>query len=138
MHIKTGILSCLFLGVTTAFGAPADTLKYKLGLANTGILNHTRLVNAYTISNTVRLGIKGRKTEMDAGANYTYGVTDNELVNNDFNATLSGNRYVFEDRRFYAWVLSAYESSYSLGVASRTQLGGGLAWSPVDSPRALP
>ena len=124
------------MGVCTASAAPSDTLQYKLGLANTGILNHTRLLNAYTLSNTVKLGIKGRKTELDAAANYTYGVTDNELVNNDFTGNLSGNRYVFADRRFYIWGLGAYESSYSLGVASRTQVGGGIAWSPIDSPRA--
>jgi hypothetical protein len=126
----------LFPGFCTAFAAPSDTLQYKLGLANTGILNHTRLTNAYTLSNTLRFGVKGRKTELDAGANYTYGVTDNELVNNDVTANLSGNRYVFADRRFYIWGLGAYESSYSLGVASRTQTGIGIAWSPIDSPRA--
>ncbi len=136
MRAKILTLSCLLWPLLQAAAAPADTLQYKLGLANTGILNHTRLTNAYTISNTVKFSVKGRKTELDAGANYTYGVTDNELVNNDVTANLSGNRYVFADRRYYIWAIGAYESSYSLGVASRTQAGAGVAWSPIDSPRA--
>ena len=136
MYAKIGLFGLLLFSFYKTVAAPSDTTQYKLGLVNTGILNHTRVINTYTLSNTVRLGIRGKKTELDAMANYTYGVTDNELVNNDLTASISGNRYVFTNRRFYAWGLGAYESSYSLGVASRTQLGAGIAWSPIDSPRA--
>ncbi len=132
-------LLVFLLGLLSFFQAaaePSDTTRYKIGLINTGIYNHTEVTETYTLSNTLRLGIKGRLTELDATANYTYGETNNELVNNDVTANIAGNRYVFANRRFYLWGLGTYESSFSLGVASRTQLGAGIAWSALDSPRA--
>ena len=65
---------------------------------------------------------------------WVYGAQKDELTNNDFtaNGTIDLNKGI---RKLYYWGLINFDKSYSLDINYRLQIGAGVAYTIIDSPK---
>ncbi|MEO6720405.1 MAG: DUF481 domain-containing protein [Ferruginibacter sp.] len=110
-----------------------DSTFYMLRYATTGIINRTNDASSYTIANALKLSVSKKLIVLNSTSNWIYGKQQSRLINNDFTTALDFNRYLNENKKFYYWGLGTYESNYSLKVNYRTQMGIGVAYSPIDT-----
>lgn len=130
--MKLFVLSvCLVFILKNSNAQFNDSTFYFFRYVATGIASRTNDASNYTISNALRFSIKKKRLTLNSNANWVYGQQEKRLVNNDFFSAIDVN-YYRPLRKFYYWGLVTYESSYSLKVNNRTQLGLGAAYSVVD------
>ena len=108
-----------------------DSTFYLFGYSTTGIINKTNDASSYAITNALKFSIKKKSVSLNSSSNWIYGQQQKHLTNNDFNSALDFNWYR-DFKNFYYWGLGTFESSYSLKVNSRTQMGLGGAYNLVD------
>ncbi len=113
-----------------------DSTFYQLRYATTGILNRTNEASSYAITNALRFSVSKKSIALNSNVSWVYGQQRERLTNNDFAGTLDVN-WFRNNTRFYYWGLVNYESSYSLKVNNRTQLGAGIAYTLVESEKAF-
>jgi hypothetical protein len=126
-------LLILLLTSTNLYAQFNDSTFYLVRYAATGILNRTNDASAYAITNALRFSVSKKSITLNSSTNWIYGEQQDRLTNNDFSTALDLNIFS-KIQNLYYWGLGTYESSYSLRVNNRTQLGAGLAYNVVDRP----
>lgn len=125
---------CILFNSTTAFSQFNDSTFYLVRYSATGIINRTNDASSYALTNALRFGVTKKKLSLNSSSSWTYGQQQKRVTNNDFFTALDFNWYPNDEKRLYYWGLGTYESSFSLKVNSRTQMGLGAAYNFIDKP----
>lgn len=122
------LISLCYTHVSMAQENKEDIKHHKVNIAATGSLNKTTndVINVYNTN--IRYGYTIDNAEFNASAKWIYGSKTAGLSNNDVIVTVDGNRYHKRIKKFNAWVLGSFTSSYSLNIFSQFQAGAGLAY----------
>lgn len=128
-----GLFSVLFV-VCGLFAQAqfSDSVTHYVRLSAAGNLNRSNNSTAYLLNNDVRYSVKNKRTTVNAVASWLYGEQDNQVTNNDFNATGDFNLY-HDSSNLYYWALANYATSYSLKINSQLQTGLGAAYNFVNT-----
>lgn len=130
------IITCLVLFLFLhSFAQFNDSTHYHFRYAGTGALNKTNTAKSYIFSNNAGFNISQKKLALDASASYNYGQQNQVLTNNDFNANTTLD-FGKGKQALYEWGLANYQTSFSLQIAYKVQLGAGLGFIILDSPKA--
>ncbi len=126
-------VALLLVGILTfkCLNAQSKDSTYFIRYGLTGIINRTNEASSYTIANDLNFNAKKKKVVLNSSSSWVYGQQQKRLTNNDFTTAVDVIRYFKEnpaERKFYYWVHTAYETSFSLRVNSRLQSGAGGAW----------
>ena len=109
-----------------------DSTFYYLRYATTGIVNRTNEASSFALTNALRFSVKKKNLSFNNSSNWLYGEQQRQLTNNDFTTALDVN-WFRDQKKFYYWGLTSYETSYSLKVNNRAQIGAGVAYNLVDT-----
>ena len=104
-----------------------DTLNYYVNYTSTGIVNKTNDGRSYVLNNNLRFSVSKKRVSSNTTTWWIYGKQNAINTNNDVMAALDFN--IYEGRhpaRFYTWGLASYESSLSLKINARIQMGLGV------------
>ncbi|MEO5893148.1 MAG: DUF481 domain-containing protein [Ferruginibacter sp.] len=118
---------------TSSFAQFNDSTFYMVRYTATGIINRTNEASSYAINNALRFSITKKKITFNSASSWVYGEQQHQLTNNDFSTALDANWYR-PGKKLYYWGLGTFESSYSLKVNNRVQMGAGIAYKLVDRP----
>ncbi|MDB5193898.1 MAG: hypothetical protein JWQ96_3461 [Segetibacter sp.] len=133
---KLAALVFVYFSITSVSAQFNDSTFHMVRLASTGVINRTNDASSYALTNGFRFSTSKKSIVFNSSTNWLYGRQQDRLTNNDFATSLDFNWYhTFE--HFYYWGLSNYESSFSLKVNNRSQLGLGAAYNIVDKKNTL-
>lgn len=132
---KTITTCVLLLLLVRCFSQFNDSTHYHFRYAGTGALNKTNTAKSYIFSNNAGFNISQKKLALDASASYNYGQQNRVLTNNDFNANTTLD-FRKSKKSMYEWGLANYQTSFSLQIAYKVQVGAGIGFTILDSPRA--
>jgi hypothetical protein len=105
----------------------ADSTRYYIAYAGTGIINKTEKSRSYVFRNNIQGSANGQNLSLNSMFSWIYGEVNDALSNNDFE-TLVDLNYRPDSSKLVYWVLGTFDKSYSLKIKRRFQVGGGLSY----------
>ena len=111
-----------------------DSTHHYFKFASTGVINKTHETSSYVLKNTLNFNVQQKHFSYNTFMGWVYGAQKDELTNNDFtaNGTIDLNKGI---RKLYYWGLINFDKSYSLDINYRLQIGAGVAYTIIDSPK---
>lgn len=136
MMMKYLLLLLLLASGPAVLAQYNDSTHYYIRYASTGSINSTDEGHSYLLNNALKAGIKKTRFSLNGNASYIYGQQDSSITNNDFGASIDFN-YKSSVPKMYYWGLANYDKSLSLKINDRLQVGGGLAYSLVETKNSM-
>ncbi len=134
--IKVWLLaSSLVLFSSIVVGQFSDSVNHYFSFSGTGNLNKTSVGTTYLFNNALKFEVNKKKIAVNSFTNYTYGENPNQKTNNDFISIVNVD-WLKSVQKLYYWGLAGYEKSFSLKIEDRFQIGGGLGYSVLATPKS--
>ncbi len=125
----------LFLFSSATFAQFSDSVNHFLSFSGTGNLNRTSTGTTYLFNNALKFEVNKKKIAVNSLTNYTYGENPTQKTNNDFISIVNVD-WLKSVQKLYYWGLAGYEKSFSLKIDDRFQIGGGLGYSILSTPKS--
>lgn len=125
-------LSAIFL-YRTGFSQFNDSVHHRFSYSSTGIINQTKNINSYVLSNMTAFEITQKKLTFNTAASWIYGKQQKQLSNNDLSAYANLD-FLKNVQKLYYWALINSDESYSLNINYRFQGGVGIGYTFVNKP----
>lgn len=133
MYKPTLLFITLILFAQFSFSQFNDSILHRFSYSSTGIINKTKDVNSFVLTNAVSFELNQKKLSFNTAASWIYGKQQKKLSNNDFSAY--ANLDILKNiQRLYYWALINSDESYSLKINYRFQGGIGIGYTFLNSP----
>lgn len=124
------VINCL-----SAFSQFSDSVNYYVNFAGTGNINKADGPTAYIFNNGVRFSVSKKHFSLNSANSWIYGQNGGKKTNNDFLSVLDADLFK-STRKIYYWGLASYENSFSLKIDGRFQIGSGIGYHLLKTPKS--
>jgi hypothetical protein len=122
---------CLLCGISV--GQFNDSVHHHFSFASTGVINKTKDVKSYVLTNAAAFNINQTKFSQNTAASWIYGQQQKVLSNNDLSVNADFD-YLKNVQKLYYWALINFDKSYSLKINYRFQSGAGIGYTFIKQP----
>ncbi|MEO9020847.1 MAG: DUF481 domain-containing protein [Ginsengibacter sp.] len=134
MHYKTFLIFIpVILFSHLSFSQFNDSVHHRFSYSSTGIINKTKDVNSFVLTNAAAFEINQKKLSFNTAASWIYGKQQKTLSNNDLSAYANLD-FLRSVQKLYYWALINSDESYSLKINYRFQSGVGVGYTFVNKP----
>lgn len=129
-------LSAIILVSGTVQAQFNDSINHYMYLGSTGTFSKTNDLQSYVLANNVKFTVSKKKFSFHTANSWVYGEQSDVLSNNDFSSLVEFD-FLKNQNRIYYWGNGTFDKSYSLKIDYRFQIGAGLGFNIVKSPKLL-
>lgn len=120
----------------TAHGQFNDTINHYIYIGSTGTFSKTNDLDSYVLANNLKFTVSKKRFSFHTANSWVYGEQSDVKSNNDF-SSLAEFDFLKNEKRIYYWGNATFDKSFSLKIDFRYQVGGGLGFNIVQSPKLL-